>query len=349
MAGTQFTGPEICAKHAHEVVAMLKAGEVSPADLIDAALSRIAKVEPVVNATVTLCEERARAAVLDPAQADHPGWLAGLPLGIKDLTPVEGVRTTWGSLGFRDFVPEDSHPLVKRLESRGGVVLGKTNTPEMGAGANTFNAVFGRTRNPWDTSRNAGGSSGGAAVSLATGELWLSHGSDLAGSLRTPAAFCGVVGFRPSPGLVSPGPAGNRFHPEAVQGPMARSVRDCALFLDAMAGFDPAWAISFPPPEEPYQQAVLRADEKVRIAFSPLLAASRAARQRWKATCAARWRRWPAPVAWWRKTARSFRASTTPIAPCAGCCGPAEPAGRPSISSAISSRLWRRTSSRGVT
>jgi amidase len=271
MVGTQFTGPEICAKPAHEVVAMLKAGEVSPGELIDAAMARIAAVEPAVNAVVTTCEARARAAVPDRGQADHPGWLAGLPIGIKDLTPVEGVRTTWGTLGYADHVPAASHPLVKRLEARGGIVLGKTNTPEMGAGANTFNAVFGATRNPWDTSRNAGGSSGGAAVSLATGELWLSHGSDLAGSLRTPAAFCGVVGFRPSPGLVSPGPSGNRFHPEAVQGPMARSVRDCALFLDAMAGFNPDWAISFPPPEEPYQQAVLRADEKVRIAFAPTL------------------------------------------------------------------------------
>jgi len=271
MTKPRFTGPEISACDAHEVVAMLKAGEVSPAELIDAALARIAAVEPAVNAVVTLCEARARAAVPDPDQADHPGWLAGLPIGIKDLTPVAGVRTTWGTPGYANHVPAASHPLVTRLEARGGVVLGKTNTPEMGAGANTFNAVFGRTRNPWDTSRNAGGSSGGAAVSLATGELWLSHGSDLAGSLRTPAAFCGVVGFRPSPGLVSPGPAGNRFHPEAVQGPMARSVRDCALFLDAMVGFNPDWAISFPPPDEPYQQSVLRADERVRIAFSPTL------------------------------------------------------------------------------
>lgn len=271
MTQTVFTGPEICAREAHEVVAMLKAGEVSPSELIDAAMARIAEVEPTVNATVTLCEARARGSVLDQANADHPGWLAGLPIGIKDLMPVAGVRTTWGTLGLKDFVPEESHPLVHRLEARGGVVLGKTNTPEMGAGANTFNAVFGATRNPWNTALNAGGSSGGAAVSLATGELWLSHGSDLAGSLRTPAAFCGVVGFRPSPGIAGPGPAGNRFSPEAVQGPMARSVRDCALFLDAMAGFDPAWSISFPPPEEPYQQAVLRADEKVRIAFSPTL------------------------------------------------------------------------------
>ena len=264
-----FTGPELCALQAHEAVALLKKGEVSRDELIDAAITRIGTVEPDVNAMPTLCETRARKAELDGSQADHPGYLAGLPIGIKDLTPVAGVRTTWGTPGLANFVPEESGPLVLRLEARGGVVLGKTNTPEMGAGANTFNAVFGMTRNPWDTSLNAGGSSGGAAVSLATGEVWLSHGSDLAGSCRTPAAFCGVVGMRPSPGIAGPGPAGNGFHLEAVQGPMARSVRDCALFLDAMAGFNPDWAISFPPPQTSYQQAVAEADPHVRIAFTP--------------------------------------------------------------------------------
>jgi amidase len=263
-----FTGPALCGLPAHEVVDLLKSGEVSRAEVLDAALSRIEAVEPAVNAMPTVCDARARAAVPDMAQADHPGWLAGLPIAIKDLTPVAGVRTTWGTPGLANFVPEESHPLVARLEARGGVVLGKSNTPEMGAGANTFNAVFGATRNPWDTSLNAGGSSGGAAVSLATGEVWLSHGSDLAGSLRTPAAFCGVVGLRPSPGIAGPGPQGNGFHLEAVQGPMARSVRDCALFLDAMAGFNSRWAISHPPPERPYQKAVLQAEPHIRIAFS---------------------------------------------------------------------------------
>ena len=264
-----FTGPALCALPAHQVVGLLTSGEVSRAEVLEAALTRIAAVEPAVNAMPTICEARARAARLDDAEADHPGWLAGLPIGIKDLTPVAGVRTTWGTPGLANFVPEESHPLVRRLEARGGVVIGKTNTPEMGAGGNTFNAVFGATRNPWDTRANAGGSSGGAAVSLATGEVWLSHGSDLAGSLRTPAAFCGVVGLRPSPGIAGPGPQGNGFHLEAVQGPMARSVRDCALFLDAMAGFDPHWAVSFPPPDRPYQQAVLQAEPHIRIAFSP--------------------------------------------------------------------------------
>jgi len=265
-----FTGPDICRLAAHQVVDLLKKRELSPHDLLDAARARIGAVEPAVNAMPTTCFERAQGAIdaLDTGNGDHPGWLGGLPLGIKDLRPVAGVRTTFGSAAFADNIPDKSDPLVLRLESRGGVVVGKTNPPEMGAGANTFNAVFGMTRNPWDTSLNAGGSSGGAAVSLATGEVWLSHGSDLAGSLRTPAAFCGVVGFRPSPGITIGGPATLGFHTEAVQGPMARSVRDCALFLDTMAGFDAASPISFPAPDMPYQQSVLQADARVRIAYS---------------------------------------------------------------------------------
>ena len=268
-----FTGPELCALPAHEAVALLRSGEIEPQDLIEAALSRIKAVEPAVNAMPTLCPERALyAAKALAGERDHPGWLAGLPVGIKDLAMVEGVRTTFGTKGLADFVPEESDPIVTRIESRGGIVLGKTNTPEMGAGGNTFNAVFGRTRNPWDTRLNAGGSSGGAAVSLATGEVWLSHGSDLAGSLRTPAGYCGVVGLRPSPGVAAAGSSALRFGTEGVQGPMARSVRDCALFLDAMAGFDPFDPLSWPAPETPYQRAALRGEPKgLRIAYSPTL------------------------------------------------------------------------------
>lgn len=198
-----FSGPELCRLDAVTVVGLLRRREISPREALDAAYARIAEVEPAINATPTLCRgrafEAAAAAAEGAAEADHPGWLAGLPLGIKDLTPVAGVRTTFGSQGFADFVPQESDPLVELLEGRGGIVAGKTNTPEFGAGGNTFNAVFGPTRNPWDTSLNAGGSSGGAAASLAAGELWLSHGSDHGGSLRTPAAYCGIVGLRPSP------------------------------------------------------------------------------------------------------------------------------------------------------
>ncbi|HHB80673.1 MAG TPA: amidase, partial [Aliiroseovarius sp.] len=149
------------------------------------------------------------------------------------------------------------------------VVIGRSNTPEMGAGGNTFNDVYGPTLNAWDTRLNAGGSSGGAAVALATGEAWLAHGSDHGGSLRTPAAFNGIVGLRPSPGRVVAGPGEAAWITEGVQGPMARSVSDCALFLDAMVGFDPVSPHSFPPPEQSFLNAVERASPRVRIAFAP--------------------------------------------------------------------------------
>ena len=265
-----FSGHELSAKEAHEVVDLLRAGEISPAELVDISAGRIEAVEPDVNATVTVCADRARtaAAEWDGCDPSDAGWLGGLPIGIKDLMMVEGVRSTNGTPGKADFIAPKSHHLVHRLERRGGLVMGKTNTPEEGAGGNTFNPVFGATRNPWDTSKNAGGSSGGAAVSLATGEVWLSHGSDLAGSLRTPAAYCGVIGMRPSPGVASGGSEANRFGTEGVQGPMACSVRDCALFLDAMAGFEPSAPLSWPAPQTPYQKSVMEADGKVRIAYS---------------------------------------------------------------------------------
>jgi amidase len=271
---SDYTGPELCRLEAHEVVALLKKGEVSPEELLDAAFARIAEVEPAINAMPTLCEERARAAAREVTangrkNGGEPGWLGGLPIGIKDLTPVKGVRTTFGTLGYKDFVPDASDPLVEMLEVRGGIVVGKTNTPEMGAGANTFNAVFGMTRNPWDTRKSVGGSSGGAAAGLATGETWLSHGSDLGGSLRTPAAYCGIVGLRPTPGRAGGSSPTNAFSMESVQGPMARTVMDTALFLDAMAGFDPRQMLSLEAPREPFQEAVRRATPNVRIAYAP--------------------------------------------------------------------------------
>lgn len=271
LTGVPFTGPALCAMSACEVTGLLRRGEVSPVEVLEAAYDRLDTVEPAINSTPTLCRDRAMAAAraIVPAMGDHPGWLAGLPIGIKDLTPVAGVRTTFGTKGLADFVPEESDPLVERLEARGGVVAGKTNTPELGAGGNTFNDVFGPTRNPWDTTLNAGGSSGGAAASLASGALWLSHGSDHGGSLRTPAAFCGIVGLRPSPGLCGGSTQDNGYMTEGVQGPMARSVADCALFLDAMAGYEPRFPISYPAPNVPYKAAVERADGKLRIAFTP--------------------------------------------------------------------------------
>ena len=273
-AAPAFSGPELCALQAHEVRAMLATGDICPRDLLDACLARIDAVEPAINAMPTLCPERAWAAAgaLDRAQSGHPGWLGGIPLGIKDLDKVAGVRCTMGSAGFADFVPDISDHFVERIEERGGIVVGKTNTPELGAGGNTFNAVFGHTRNPHDTALNAGGSSGGAAAALATGETWLSQGSDHGGSCRTPAAYCGVVGLRTTPGRVATTLAAGAsagFITEGVVGPMARSVRDCALFLDAMAGFEPRVPLSFGAPATPFQQAVIRAGDKVRVAFSP--------------------------------------------------------------------------------
>lgn len=261
---TAFSGPELCGKSAREVIGLLRKKEVTTDDLITASLTRMDQVEPAVNAVVTRCPDRARTAT-----APHDSALAGLPIGIKDLSSVEGVRTTFGSLGMSDNIPGASDPLVLRLESRGGVVLGKTNTPELGAGANTFNAVFGATRNPWDTRMNAAGSSGGAAVSLATGELWLSHGSDFGGSLRSPANYCGIVGLRPSPGIAGGSSADLGFTTGGVEGPMARDVLDCALFLDAMAGYDPTWPISFPAPQTPYFATAQQDAGKIRIAYTP--------------------------------------------------------------------------------
>ncbi|MGB0853977.1 MAG: amidase [Pikeienuella sp.] len=270
-APLEFSGPELCKLDAVEVVGLLKKREVSPRDLLDASFERIEAVEPAINAIPIVCKDRAYAAAdeLNRAEENHAGWLAGLPVTIKDLTPVAGVTTTFGTYSHANFVPEESDPLVERLESRGGVVIGKTNTPEFGAGGNTFNDVFGPTLNPWDTTLNAAGSSGGAAASLATGEAWLSHGSDHGGSLRTPAAYCGIVGLRPSPGRAGGGSKDGGFFIEGAQGPMARTVTDCALFLDAMAGFEPRFPISYPAPETPYQEAVKRTDGRLRIAFTP--------------------------------------------------------------------------------
>ena len=264
-----FTGPELCGLEAHEIVNLLKAKKISSAELIDAAVARIDQTDPMINATPTLCEARARAVDLSNQDTAPAGCLAGLPITIKDLSAVANVRTTFGTKGLTEFIPQHNDPLVDQLERHGAVILGKTNTPEFGAGGNTFNDVFGQTRNPWNTALNPGGSSGGAAASLAAGEIWLSQGSDHGGSLRTPAAYCGIVGLRPSPGIAGGPGQDTAFIIEGVQGPMARSVRDCALFLDAMAGFDPQIAISYPAPEIPYQEAVIRAEGKLKIAFAP--------------------------------------------------------------------------------
>ena len=243
---------------ARQAVAALKKREVTPAELIDAAAARIAEVEPQINALPTLCLDRARAlaAKLVPPDPAPPGYLYGLPIATKDLVDVAGVRSTQGSRVFADHVPAKSGWSVERLEGNGALVIAKSNTPEFGAGSQTFNDVFGTTTNPWNTATTPAGSSGGAAACLAAGEVWLADGSDLGGSLRIPASFTSVVGLRPSPGRVAFGPRALPFDPLSVYGPMARNVADCALMLDAMSGFDPRDPLSIPAPEQSFVASV---------------------------------------------------------------------------------------------
>ena len=224
---------ELIAKSACEILALLKSREISPLDCLDALERRIAAVNPAVNSLPTLCFDRARQAA---AELKPDTLLAGLPIPIKDLTDVAGVRSTQGSPIFAERIAETSDLLVEHLEANGAIVYAMSNTPEFGAGANTFNEVFGATRNPWNTRMSAAGSSGGAAVALATGMAWVAHGSDLGGSLRNPASFCSVVGLRPSPGRVASTPGNKLDSLLGVEGPMARNVEDVALLLDAMAG-----------------------------------------------------------------------------------------------------------------
>jgi amidase len=201
--------------------------------------------------------------------ASDRGLLAGLPIPIKDLFDVEGVRNTQGSPIFKDRISARSDIVVEHLEENGGVVYAKSNTPEFGAGANTFNEVFGATLNPWDISRSAAGSSGGAAVALATGMAWLAHGTDMGGSLRNPASFCGIVGLRPSIGRVAHSPAFKIDRNLTVHGPMARNVEDLALLLDAMSGEHPADPLSLPVLPESFLSAVRSPKKPARIAYSP--------------------------------------------------------------------------------
>lgn len=253
-----------------EAVRLLSRGDVTPLDCLDALEARIAAVDRYVNALPTLCFDRARRRARDlmampPAER---GVLFGLPVPIKDLVNVAGVRSTQGSLIFADHVPEDSDLLVTHLEANGGIVYAMSNTPEFGAGANTFNEVFGRTYNPWNLSRSAAGSSGGAAVALATGMAWVAHGSDMGGSLRNPASFCGVVGLRPSPGRVAATVSSRIDSTLGVEGPMARTVEDVALMLDAMAGEEPADPLSLPAPAASFRAAATSGWRPKRVAVS---------------------------------------------------------------------------------
>jgi len=254
---------------AREAVDALAKGDVTSKELIKSAAARVEATDGAVNAMVTHCYDRADAHAQAITAGERPsGILHGLPISVKDLNPVAGVRCTQGSPIFANEVPERSDIMVEILEDNGAVVIGKSNTPEFGAGANTFNEVFGATRNPWDTRMTCGGSSGGAAVNLATGQAWLATGSDFGGSLRIPAAFSGVVGLRPSPGRVAFGPRPLPFGELGVQGPMARNVGDVALMLDAMVGEHPGDPISIAAPANSFRNAAEASTAPARVAWS---------------------------------------------------------------------------------
>src|ERR1700683_1477725 len=237
---------DLCAAPATELAALIRSRELSATELLTAVLARIDEVNPALNAIVTLAAGQAaeRAAELDAqaARGSFAGPLHGLPIAIKDLAQPAGIRTTFGSPIFASHVPRADAPHVALLKQAGAVVIGKTNVSEFGAGSQTFNPVFGITRNPYDTSLTAGGSSGGAAAAVAARMIPFADGSDLAASVRNPAAFCGLVGLRTTPGLV---PAG-LLDPLAVVGPIARSAPDAALLLAGMCGTDPGLPLARP-------------------------------------------------------------------------------------------------------
>ncbi|WP_168794139.1 amidase family protein [Paraburkholderia aromaticivorans] len=271
------TGSELCDLSAVALLDLQRKKTVSAAEILDAHLSRIDAVNPQVNALVTIADAstlRARAAEID-AQWSRGIWqgpLHGLPVSQKDLTATQGVRTTFGSTIFEHHVPQHSALIARRCDAAGALMIGKSNTPEFGAGSHTFNEVFGVTRNPWDLSKSAGGSSGGAAASVACGMNPLACGSDMGGSLRNPAAWNAVVGLRPSPGRVPRAPDLNGWATLGVDGPMARDVADTALLLSAIAGPSGETATEINEPGSRFALPLRRDFRGTRIAMSVQLA-----------------------------------------------------------------------------
>ncbi|HKQ74223.1 MAG TPA: amidase [Blastocatellia bacterium] len=264
---------ELCFKDAVELARMIRDKEVSASEVMTAVLSRIEQLNPSVNAICALIAaedalQAANEADERLAKGEPIGPLHGLPHAVKDLVLTAGLRTTFGSRIYKDFIPGEDALFVERLKKAGAIIIGKTNTPEFGAGSQTFNEVFGATRNPYDLSKTCGGSSGGAAVALACGMLSLADGSDLGGSLRNPASFCNVVGFRPSPGRVPSHPVMLAWSTLAVEGPMARSVQDVALLLSVMAGPDGRSPISINEPGSTFSRPLNRDFRGARIAWS---------------------------------------------------------------------------------
>jgi amidase len=271
--GENMSKSEICFMTATEMIQRIRDRELSCREVMEAHLNQIERVNPSVNAIVTRIPAAQALALADAAdealvQGEEIGPLHGLPIAHKDLVPTKDMRTTWGSPIYKDFVPDHDGLIVERLKNAGAITIGKTNTPEFGAGSQTFNQVFGETLNPYDTTKTCGGSSGGAAVALACGMLPLADGSDMGGSLRNPGNFCNIVGFRTSPGRVPVWPRFVAWFPISVQGPMARTVQDLALMLSTIAGPDPRSPIAIAEPGSLFTRPLERDFKNVRIAWS---------------------------------------------------------------------------------
>jgi amidase len=262
---------DICFAPARKLADLLSKRKLSAVEVMRAFIAQIERVNPKVNAIVTFLPEQALAAakkIDSKSKTVKRGPLAGLPIAYKDLVATKGIRTTQGSKVYEKAVPTENHAIVDRLSAAGAITLGKTNTPEFGAGSQTFNAVFGATKNPYDLSKTCGGSSGGGAVAVACGMLPFADGSDLAASLRNPGNYCNVVGFRPTPGRVPNFPAANAWDTLSVIGPMARTVSDCAFLLSAMAGPDPRVPTAISEPGKVFASPLKRSFRKTRIAWS---------------------------------------------------------------------------------
>jgi amidase len=261
-------------KSAVELAALIASRAVSPLEVLNAHLAVIARVNPKLNAVVTLVADQARAAARAAEAAvvrgETLGILHGLPIAIKDVTRTAGIRTTFASPLFKNFVPDDDAEVVRRLKVAGAIVVGKTNTPEFATGANTVNEVFGATRNPWNPALSPAGSSGGSAVAVATGMVPIAQGTDFGCSIRIPAAFCGIVGIRPTPGLIPSYPMALAWDPGQVHGPLARNAEDAALMLDAMVGFSRLSPISVAPPWKSAREIVAGTGDArgLRIAYA---------------------------------------------------------------------------------
>ena len=247
----------------------MRARKLSATEVVRAFIAHIERINPKVNAIVTFLPEQAlQAAKILDRKKNFVGPFAGLPIAIKDVIATKGVRTTWGSLVYKDHIPGEDHILAERLKAAGAILIGKTNTPEFGAGSQTFNKVFGATRNPYDLLKTCGGSSGGAAVAVACGMLPFADGGDFAASLRNPGSFCNVIGFRPSTGRVPAYPHPYPWSNLSELGPMARTVSDAAFLLSVMAGPDQRAPMSITEPGSIFLKPLGRSFKKVRIAWS---------------------------------------------------------------------------------